>query len=161
MGTVYLDVKHFTEDGAEHIEITQTLSGLSETKEHRILDGEERPHEDHVFGAVLSKSRRLALDEIENELVGKLDTLFMSDSKGDDVSRAFFIGHLRDLFDASDVDVELRNRVANFLNSVDLFLALLLSVRALPEGEEFADDRVIATVRDVLLLLRAALTIGV
>ena len=35
-------------------------------------------------------------DDIENELVGKLDTIFMSDSKGDDVSRAFFIGHLRD-----------------------------------------------------------------
>ena len=71
MGTVYLDVKHFTEDGAEHIEITQTLSGLRETKEHRILDGEERPHEDHVFGAVLSKSKRLALDEIENEHLKK------------------------------------------------------------------------------------------
>ena len=85
-------------------------------------------------------------DDIENELVSKLDTLFMSDSKGDDVSRAFFIGHLRHLFDSSDVDAELRNRVTIFLDSVDQFLALLLSVRALPEGEEFADDRVIATV---------------
>lgn len=88
-------------------------------------------------------------DDIENELVSKLDTLFMSDSKGDDVSRAFFIGHLRQLFESSDVDAELRNRVTEFLRSVDLFLALLLSVRALPEGEEFADDRVIATVRKI------------
>jgi dedicator of cytokinesis protein 3 len=45
------------------------------------------------------------------------------------------------------VDERLRERVANFLDSVDLFLELLLSVRALPEGEEFADDRVIATLR--------------
>jgi dedicator of cytokinesis protein 3 len=86
-------------------------------------------------------------DNIENELVSKLDQLFMSDSKGDDISRAFFIGHLRHLFESSTVDEGLRDRVANFLDSVDLFLELLLSVRALPEGEEFADDRVIATVR--------------
>ncbi|KAF9456631.1 cytoplasmic protein [Collybia nuda] len=86
-------------------------------------------------------------DEIENELVTRLDSLFMSDSKGDDISRAFFIGHLRHLFDSSDVDEQLRERVSSFLDSVDLFLELLLSVRALPEGEEFADDRVIATLR--------------
>ena len=86
-------------------------------------------------------------EHIENELVSKLDTLFMSDSKGDDISRAFFINHLRSLFDASNVDDQLRTRVTHFLDSVDVFLELLLSVRALPEGEEFADDRVIATVR--------------
>ncbi|KAJ3508883.1 hypothetical protein NLJ89_g5517 [Agrocybe chaxingu] len=86
-------------------------------------------------------------DEIENELVTRLDSLFMSDSKGDDISRAFFIGQLRHLFDTSDVDEQLRDQVSNFLDSVDLFLELLLSVRALPEGEEYADDRVIATLR--------------
>lgn len=85
-------------------------------------------------------------DEIENELVNRLDSLFMSDSKGDDVSRAFFVGQLRHLFESSDEDERLRERVGQFLDSVDLFLELLLSVRALPEGEEFADDRVIATV---------------
>ncbi|KAH8119460.1 cytoplasmic protein [Phellopilus nigrolimitatus] len=86
-------------------------------------------------------------EDIENELVNKLDTLFMSDSKGDDISRTFFIGQLRHLFDSSYVDEQLRQRVSNFLDSVDLFLELLLNVRALPEGEEFADDRVIATLR--------------
>ena len=86
-------------------------------------------------------------DDIENELVNKLDSLFMSDSKGDDIARAFFIGQLRLLFENAEVDDELRQRVGNFLDSVDLFLELLLSVRALPEGEEYADDRVIATLR--------------
>ncbi|EIW63135.1 cytoplasmic protein [Trametes versicolor FP-101664 SS1] len=86
-------------------------------------------------------------EHIENELVSKLDVLFMSDSKGDDISRTFFISHLRHLFDSSDVDEELRNRVTSFLESVNVFLQLLLSVRALPEGEEFADDRVMATLR--------------
>ncbi|KAL0956056.1 hypothetical protein HGRIS_002226 [Hohenbuehelia grisea] len=86
-------------------------------------------------------------DAIENELVNKLDSLFMSDSKGDDISRTFFISQLRHLFDGSNVDDQLRERVASFLDSVDLFLELLLAVRDLPEGEEFADDRVIATLR--------------
>lgn len=85
-------------------------------------------------------------DVIENELVTRLDSLFMSDSKGDDIARAFFIGQLRHLFDTSDVEDQLRDRVSAFLDSVDLFLELLLSVRALPEGEEYSDDRVIATV---------------
>ena len=88
-------------------------------------------------------------DEIENELVTRLDSLYMSDSKGDDISRGFFIGQLRHLFDISDVDEQLHDQVSDFLNSVDLFLELLLSVRALPDGEEYADDRVIATVRRV------------
>lgn len=88
-------------------------------------------------------------DEIENELVTRLDSLYMSDSKGDDISRGFFIDQLRRLFDISEVDDQLRFQVSNFLDSVDLFLELLLSVRALPDGEEYADDRVIATVRSV------------
>ena len=85
-------------------------------------------------------------DDIENELVTRLDSLYMSDSKSDDISRGIFIGHLRHLFDISDVDEQLRYQVSRFLDSVDLFLELLLSVRALPDGEEYADDRVIATV---------------
>nr|GAT57688.1 predicted protein [Mycena chlorophos] len=86
-------------------------------------------------------------DDIENELVTRLDSLFMSDSKGDDISRAFFIGNLRHLFYSTEVDEGLRERVSVFLDSVDLFLELLLSLRALPEGDEYADDRVIATLR--------------
>jgi dedicator of cytokinesis protein 3 len=86
-------------------------------------------------------------DDIENELIGKLDSLFMSDSKADDLSRAFFISQLRHLFESSNVEELLRDRVSTFLDSVDLFLEMLLSVRALPEGEEFSDDRVMATVQ--------------
>jgi dedicator of cytokinesis protein 3 len=99
-------------------------------------------------------------DDIENELVSKLDSLFMSDNKRDDISRAFFIGHLRHSFESSDIDADLRARVTSFLDSVDLFLDLLLSVRALPEGEEFADDRVIATVSpfDAILILVSIIT---
>jgi dedicator of cytokinesis protein 3 len=85
-------------------------------------------------------------DEIENQVVNKLDSLFMSDSRGDEMSRSFFIGQLRNLFELSRLDESLSARINAFLDSVDSFLELLLSVRALPDGEEFADDRVIATV---------------
>jgi dedicator of cytokinesis protein 3 len=85
-------------------------------------------------------------DEIENEVVNKLDSLFMSDSKGDELTKTLFLGQLRQLFVESQVDERLSSRVAEFLSSVESFLELLLSVRALPDGEEFADDRVIATV---------------
>ena len=102
----------------------------------------------HILYSMIVSEYQLSgnFDEIENELVNKLDNLYMSDSKGDDISRTYFITQLRRLFDSSFVDEQLRQRVSNFLDSVDLFLELLLNVRALPEGEEFADDRVIATV---------------
>ena len=103
-----------------------------------------------LFSMIVSEYHQSEhFDGIENELVTRLDSLFMSDSKGDDISRAFFIGQLRHMFDTSDVDEQLRDQLSNFLDSVDLFLELLLSVRQLPEGEEYADDRVIATVRQV------------
>ncbi|KAG7090843.1 hypothetical protein E1B28_009925 [Marasmius oreades] len=100
-----------------------------------------------LFSMILSEYHQSGhFDEIENELVTRLDHLFMSDSKGDDISGTF-ITQLRHLFAHSDVDEQLRKRISEFLDSVDLFLELLLSVRALPGGEEFADERVIATLR--------------
>ncbi|KAI3615340.1 cytoplasmic protein [Moniliophthora roreri] len=101
-----------------------------------------------LFSMIVSEYHQAGhFEDIENELVTRLDSLFMSDSKGDDISGAIFVGQLRHLFDSPSVDDQLRERVSEFLDSVDLFLELLLSVRALPEGEEFADERVIATLR--------------
>ncbi|CAE6455016.1 unnamed protein product [Rhizoctonia solani] len=86
-------------------------------------------------------------DDIEHRLVNKLDKLYMSDTKGDDISRSFFVGQLRGLFDSSSLDPVLRSRVEEFLDSVNLFLDLLMNVRELPDGDEYQDDRVIATLR--------------
>ncbi|ELU37716.1 cytoplasmic protein [Rhizoctonia solani AG-1 IA] len=86
-------------------------------------------------------------DDIEHRLVNKLDKLYMSDTKGDDISRSFFVGQLRGLFDSSSLDPVLRSRVEDFLDSVNLFLDLLMNVRELPDGDEYQDDRVIATLR--------------
>lgn len=71
----------------------------------------------------------------------------MSDTKGDDISRSFFVSQLRGLFDSSSLDPVLRSRVEEFLDSVNLFLDLLMNVRELPDGDEYQDDRVIATLR--------------
>ncbi|KAH9176763.1 C2 domain in Dock180 and Zizimin proteins-domain-containing protein [Lactarius sanguifluus] len=101
-----------------------------------------------LYGMIVSQyQEHQHFDDIEHELISKLDSLFMTDSKADDLSRTFFISHLRHLFESSNVVERLRERVSSFLDSVDLFLEMLLSVRALPEGEEFSDDRVIATLR--------------
>lgn len=85
--------------------------------------------------------------KIETELINKMDELFMSEMKTDDLSRALFVQELRGFFDQCSVDQRLRDRVTGSLNSVDDFLLLLASVRELPDGEEYQDDRVIATLR--------------
>ncbi|OJT15812.1 hypothetical protein TRAPUB_3918 [Trametes pubescens] len=73
MATLYLSVKHYKDEGGvEHIDIDQTLTGgIQGTNEYRILDGTERSHEDHVFGNVLSKSRRVSLAEVDREWLKK------------------------------------------------------------------------------------------
>lgn len=73
MATLYLSVEHSKgDDGVEHIDIEQTLTGgIKGTNEHRILDWTEREHEDYVFGSVLSKSQRVALDDVEQEWLRK------------------------------------------------------------------------------------------
>lgn len=83
---------------------------------------------------------------IENEVLDRLDKLF-SHRRGDEISRAFFITHLRALFERTSMEEPLRSQVEAFLNSINEFLDLLLGIRNLPEGEEWQDDRVIGTLK--------------
>lgn len=101
-----------------------------------------------LFSMILSEYHQTGnFVKIKTEVINKLDELFMSEQKADDVSRAFFISQLRQLFDSSSVDEELKASILEFLASVDMFLDLLTSVRELPDSEEFLDDKVIATLR--------------
>ena len=84
---------------------------------------------------------------IEAECIDKLDKLFGQQTKGDEVSRSFFVTQLRQLFDEADLDDELRAQATSFLDSIDSFLELLLAVRNLPEGDEYQDDRIISTLK--------------
>ncbi|KAI0076232.1 hypothetical protein K474DRAFT_1663209 [Panus rudis PR-1116 ss-1] len=68
LATLYLTVKHYKEDDVEHIDIDQVLTGgVGATTELRVLNWQERNHEDHVFGPVIGKSRRIKVDDVENE----------------------------------------------------------------------------------------------
>lgn len=73
LATVTLYVKHYKdESGVEHIEIDQRLTGgIPGTFENRTLDWTPREHNDHLFGPVVGKSRRIKLDEIDNEFLRK------------------------------------------------------------------------------------------
>jgi dedicator of cytokinesis protein 3 len=101
-----------------------------------------------IYSMVLSEYQQTSdFAKMKTEVINKLDELFVSENKADDVSRAFFIKQLRELFESSIVHEDLRTRMLEFLASVDMFLELLISVRELPEGDEFLDDKVIATLR--------------
>jgi hypothetical protein len=72
-GSLTLTFKHYRgDDDEEHIDINQTLGdGTSVTSVNRILDWTEREADDRVFGPVVSKTRRVKLEEIKNEYLKK------------------------------------------------------------------------------------------
>jgi hypothetical protein len=67
LGTVTLKIKHYKDDGGiEHIDIDQTITGgIPGTREVRTLSWTERETLDGIFGAVIGKSRRINIDEVE------------------------------------------------------------------------------------------------
>jgi hypothetical protein len=70
LSTITLYVRHYKgDDGVEHIDIDQTLTGIPGTSENRTLDWTFREHDDYLFGPVLGKTRRANVDEIENEFL--------------------------------------------------------------------------------------------
>jgi len=70
-GTITVYAKHYKDDsGVEHIDIKQTLSGgFGGTTEDRTLDWVPRTHEDSIFGAVIGKSRRIDVEDIDDEFL--------------------------------------------------------------------------------------------
>jgi len=69
--TITVYIKHYKDDdGVEHIDIQQTLSGgIGGTTEERTLDWVPRTHEDNIFNAVIGKSRRIPVGDIEDEFL--------------------------------------------------------------------------------------------
>jgi hypothetical protein len=65
MGTVALVVKHYKNDaGVEHIDIDQTIAGLSGSREERVLNWMPSERNDQVFGHIVGKVRRVPLGEL-------------------------------------------------------------------------------------------------
>lgn len=62
--------------------------------------------------------------------------------------RAYFVAQLRSVFETSpEIDSSFHNRVATFLDSLELFIDLLLSLRDIPETPEWKEERSTATYR--------------
>lgn len=80
-GTITLHVKHYkNEDNEEKIDIDQTITGgIPGTSEKRTLIWKERENEDHLFGSVIGKSRRVKPQELE-ELSDFLKTGWTEDT---------------------------------------------------------------------------------
>jgi len=66
-GTVTLAVKHYKDDSAiEHVDIDQTITGgIPGSRETRELTWKEGEKNDHVFGHVIGKSRRVPVDQLD------------------------------------------------------------------------------------------------
>ncbi|KAJ7487447.1 hypothetical protein B0H11DRAFT_2407830 [Mycena galericulata] len=73
LGTVTLFIKHYKDDeGHEHVDIDQVLTGgIEGTREERTLIWTEHNNEDHLFGHVIGKSRRVQASELEIEFLKK------------------------------------------------------------------------------------------
>ncbi|KDR69577.1 hypothetical protein GALMADRAFT_255791 [Galerina marginata CBS 339.88] len=67
LGTVTLSIKHYkNEDGVEHIDIDQTLTGgIQGASELRTLQWKGQEDEHPLFGAVIGKSRRVKAEELD------------------------------------------------------------------------------------------------
>ena len=71
---------HRIEDGVEKITLDQVLSGgLGSSSEERILDWTERSVEDKLYGAMLAKTRRSQVQDIEKDY---LKNGWVDDGKG-------------------------------------------------------------------------------
>lgn len=68
--TITLYAKHYKdENGIEHVDSDQTLTGIPGTTEERTLDWTPREHYDYLFGAVVGKSRRRNVGDIEDDFL--------------------------------------------------------------------------------------------
>lgn len=71
LSSITLAIKHYKDDdGVEHIDIDQTLTGgIPGTSEKRTLWWKEKENNDHLFGHVIGKSRRIKVDELDLEFL--------------------------------------------------------------------------------------------
>lgn len=64
--TVYLSIRHYKDqNGVDHIDIDESLSGVPGTKDLRTLDWSEKRQKDFVFGPVVMQSKRVNPEDIE------------------------------------------------------------------------------------------------
>lgn len=78
----------------------------------------------------------------------KLTRQFANSRDGaDPVSRAYFVAQLRVVAETAGGDDAFRSKVGTFLDELESFLDLLLSLRDLPDSVQWTDERSGATLR--------------
>jgi len=90
VATITATITHYKhpETGVEHIDTNQSLSGITNTTENRTLDWTDRPREDYVFGKVVGKSRRIKLEDVEDE---KLKEGWTEDTIAKDIVQSYVV----------------------------------------------------------------------
>ncbi|WVQ67084.1 uncharacterized protein L199_005278 [Kwoniella botswanensis] len=90
-------------------------------------------------------------DTIETEIFAKLDKLFASkstSSASDPTMRAYFVAQLRAVFESTpSIDDTFTDKVSIFLDEIELFIDLLLSLRDIPDSVEWSDEKMSAIYR--------------
>jgi hypothetical protein len=73
VGTVTLEINHYKDDeGIEHVDIDQAITGgIPGTREIRTLSWTEKETLDSMFGAIIGKSRRTKIEDVEEEFLKK------------------------------------------------------------------------------------------
>ncbi|KAK4052346.1 Deoxycytidine kinase 1 [Microbotryomycetes sp. JL201] len=82
---------------------------------------------------------------IETEIVDRLDDLVLRQMVSSVGARPTFLVDLRDALKQFRLEPVLEEAINAFLDSLDDFLDLLMTLKSLPSGEEWHDERVSAT----------------
>ena len=85
------------------------------------------------------------------QFLAKSNTTISSDP----TMRAYFVAHLRAVFEASpQIDADFNTKVGNLLDEIELFIELLMDLRDLLETLEWKDERSLAIYRLILFTQR-------
>ncbi|KAI8980817.1 hypothetical protein BDB01DRAFT_851559 [Pilobolus umbonatus] len=90
------------------------------------------------------------LGHVQHCLIGTLDRLVMSESKGDDIIQEKFTSELNNAIEyrlKQDGRSDLLEAGHRAVNSLGKFLDLILQIRSLPADDEFMDERITATLK--------------
>ncbi|WVR07765.1 hypothetical protein IAU60_004808 [Kwoniella sp. DSM 27419] len=135
-----------------------TLTGLAETVLRLCLSSHDLMCETAVeilFSMIYAEYMiEGKFETIEKNVFAQLEHLFSSKSSAntlassDPAMRAYFVAQLRAVFESSpEIDETFTNKVSGFLDEIELFIDLLLSLRDIPDTAKWAEERASATYR--------------
>jgi len=106
----------------------------------------------HLLSSMLEKEflTRGSLDRILMECIERLDLVVMKQSRGDEQYRTFLITAFQDQFNHAEsiwLNPEPKAVAQSFIHDINRFLQLCFTLRGLPSGEEYDDERMDGTLK--------------